>query len=221
MSRAAIYFKRGMITMYLVTVHGLLGYLAVERFWPKYDVPIEADVMIPVPAASPTADLVPAPQPSQTVYAAAAPPMQPLPGKLIVPVAGITPNELMDSFSDARGEGRVHDAIDIAAPAGTPVLAAADGEIVKFLDSMAGGITIYQSSVDKRFIYYYGHLMARAAELKEGDQVKQGQTIGYVGDTGNAGPGNYHLHFSVAAVADPKRYWDGVYINPLTLLRER
>ena len=220
MSRAAIYLKRGAIIAYVAALHVLVFYLAIERLAPKYDVPVEADVIIPVPV-SPTPVALATLEPSPTVLAAASPQPEQVPGKLIVPVAGIKPEQLIDSFSDARGEGRVHDAIDITAPAGTPVLAAADGEIVKFFDSKAGGITIYQASADKRFMYYYAHLMSRAADIKEGDQVKQGQTIGYVGDTGNATPGNYHLHFSVAVVTDPKRYWEGEYINPLILLREK
>jgi Membrane proteins related to metalloendopeptidases len=98
------------------------------------------------------------------------------------------------------------------------VLAAADGEIIKFFDSQAGGITIYQLSSDKRYVYYYAHLQSRAANIKETDVVTQGTTIGYVGDTGNAGPGNYHLHFSIAAIDDPKNFWHGTYINPYPIL---
>jgi murein DD-endopeptidase MepM/ murein hydrolase activator NlpD len=126
---------------------------------------------------------------------------------------------LADTFTQARADGRVHDAIDIAAPAGTPVIAASDGQIVKFWDSKLGGITIYQITADKRYFLYYAHLQARAAEIKEGDNVRRGTTIGFVGDTGNAGPGNAHLHFSISIVRDPKRYWEGTYIDPYPLLR--
>jgi murein DD-endopeptidase MepM/ murein hydrolase activator NlpD len=137
---------------------------------------------------------------------------------LIIPVAGVAKEALRDSFADARGEDRDHEAIDIAAPAGTPVLAAADGKIVKFFESEAGGTTIYQLTTDQRYVFYYAHLQSRAVDLNVDDEVKQGRTIGFVGDTGNAGAGNYHLHFSIMAVADPKRYWEGVYINPYPLL---
>jgi murein DD-endopeptidase MepM/ murein hydrolase activator NlpD len=105
------------------------------------------------------------------------------------------------------------------APGGAPVLAAADGKIVKFHDSVPGGITIYEQSVDGKYVYYYAHLQRRADGLKEGDQVRQGAVIGYVGDTGNAGPGNYHLHFSLIEVTDPKRLWEGNNINPYPLLK--
>ena len=138
--------------------------------------------------------------------------------KLIIPVAGVRPNQLLDTFDDARSEGRVHDAIDIPAAAGTPVLATADGQIVKLFQSERGGTTIYQSSPDKKLIFYYAHLQQYAPGISEGMLVKQGQVIAYVGDTGNAGAGNYHLHFSIAIVSDAKRYWEGTNINPYPLL---
>lgn len=139
--------------------------------------------------------------------------------KLVIPVVGVRPDQLVDTFADARSEGRVHDAIDIPAAAGTTVIAAADGQIVKLFQSERGGTTIYQASVDRKLIYYYAHLQRYADGVVEGKLVKQGETIAYVGDTGNAGTGNFHLHFSIAAVADPKRYWEGTNINPYPLLR--
>ena len=137
---------------------------------------------------------------------------------LIIPVLGIRSDQLLDTFSDSRSEGRVHDAIDIPAPANTPVLAAADGVIVKLFQSERGGTTIYQASDDKQLIFYYAHLSSYAEGLAEGKRVRRGETIAYVGDTGNAGAGNFHLHFSIAVVADPKRYWEGTNINPYPLL---
>ncbi len=138
---------------------------------------------------------------------------------LIIPVAGVKPHQLLDTFSDSRSEGRTHDAIDIMAPAETPVLAAADGQIQKLFQSERGGTTIYQLSADRKLIFYYAHLARYADGLTEGKQVRQGEVIAYVGDTGNAGVGNYHLHFSIAMVSDPKRYWEGTNINPYPLLR--
>jgi murein DD-endopeptidase MepM/ murein hydrolase activator NlpD len=140
--------------------------------------------------------------------------------KLIIPVAGVRPDQLLDTFTDARSEGRVHDAIDIPAPAGTPVVAAADGEIIKLFQSERGGTTIYQLSPDKKLVFYYAHLQRYADGLAVGKFVKQGEIIAYVGDTGNAGVGNFHLHFSISVVADPKRYWEGTNINPYPLLRK-
>lgn len=140
--------------------------------------------------------------------------------KLVVPVVGVKREQLRDTFTDARSEGRVHDAIDIMAAQNTPVVAAADGEIARFFDSVRGGITIYQYSRDKRLIYYYAHLARRADGLQEHAFVRQGTVIGYVGDTGNAGAGNFHLHFAIWTVNDPKHYWDGANLNPYPLLRQ-
>jgi peptidoglycan LD-endopeptidase LytH len=140
---------------------------------------------------------------------------------LIIPVAGVRPDQLTDTFDDARSEGRVHDAIDIPAAAETPVIAAANGKILKLFHSDRGGTTIYQLSANQELVFYYAHLSRYADGLAEGNIVKQGEVIAYVGDTGNAGPGNYHLHFSIATVADPKRYWEGTNINPYPLLHDR
>jgi peptidoglycan LD-endopeptidase LytH len=140
---------------------------------------------------------------------------------LIVPVAGVRPDQLTDTFDAARSEGRVHDAIDIPAAAETPVLAAADGKILKLFHSDRGGTTIYQLNTNGDLVFYYAHLSHYADGLTEGNLVNQGQVIAYVGDTGNAGPGNYHLHFSIATISDPKRYWEGTNINPYPLLHDR
>jgi len=139
---------------------------------------------------------------------------------LIIPVAGVRTDQLVDTYTASRSEGRTHDAIDIMAPAETPVLAAADGQITKLWQSEKGGTTIYQLSADQKMIFYYAHLAHYADGLTEGKQVRQGEVIAYVGDTGNAGAGNYHLHFSIALVSDPKRYWEGTNINPYPLLHK-
>lgn len=140
---------------------------------------------------------------------------------LVIPVLGVKPEQLLDTFADARSEGRSHDAIDIAAPAGTPVVAALEGEVVKLFQSEKGGITIYQLSPDKKLVFYYAHLQRYSDGIHEGKYLRQGEVIGYVGDTGNAGAGNYHLHFSIATITDPKRHWDGMTINPFPLLKRR
>jgi murein DD-endopeptidase MepM/ murein hydrolase activator NlpD len=177
----------------------------------------------PVPAAiSPSQDLSASPSPlaSESPYKSL-PPIGFIGAlKLIVPVAGVRPDQLQDTFKDARSEGRVHDAIDIPAPLGTPVIAADDGEIIKLFQSERGGVTIYQFSADKKLVFYYAHLQRYEDGLYTGKHVRQGEVIGYVGDSGNAGPGNYHLHFSIAIIADPKRYWEGSNINPYPLLRK-
>ncbi len=101
------------------------------------------------------------------------------------------------------------------------MLAAANGEIVRIGRNRLGGKIIYQLSDDGKLVFYYAHLDRYAANLRVGDRVRQGDVIAYVGATGNAGPGNYHLHFSIlkAVSADPKRVWKGQSINPYPMLR--
>ncbi len=157
--------------------------------------------------------------------AAQQPPSSPLFGKdfsldLIIPVEGVRPDELRDTFNSPRSGGRLHRAIDILAPRGTPVLAAADGEIIRLSQNNIGGITIYQMSDDKKVVFYYAHLDDYVDDLQPGDYASQGDVIGYVGNTGNASAGSCHLHFSVWAVTDPKRYWEGENINPYPILKE-
>src|SRR5690606_35547773 len=73
---------------------------------------------------------------------------------LIVPVAGVTPDELVDTFAQIRGTGRRHEAIDIPGPRGTPVLAVTDGEILRLTEHDSGGITLYQLAPDRRTMFY-------------------------------------------------------------------
>ncbi len=187
--------------VYLVLVHLVLAYTIVERFigrsseWqpvPTILSPGASEAQrTPEPEDTPCPASRVEPVPEHTAFVSSSPGEN---SSIIVPVSGVTADRLADTFTAARSGGRSHDAIDIIAPQGTPVLAAVDGEIIKFFDSVPGGITIYQLSEDKRYIYYYAHLQRRADGLQPGGIVKQGTTIGYVGDTGNAGPGNYHLH---------------------------
>jgi murein DD-endopeptidase MepM/ murein hydrolase activator NlpD len=157
----------------------------------------------------------PAEEAAEAVYEAA----EVAPGaSLLIPVRGIRPDQLRDSYADARSGGRVHNAIDIMAPGGTPVLAAADGTIHRLRTGGLGGVTIYQIGDDGRTMYYYAHLQRYAAGMRDGLPVRRGQVIAYVGDTGNAGAGNYHLHFSVGRLRDPQRYWDSDNVNPYPLL---
>jgi murein DD-endopeptidase MepM/ murein hydrolase activator NlpD len=218
--------KRLLIIYYLITLHVVAVYFVTDRIARTYTIEPRANVE-DEKRIEPVASVMPTAVPETTVAADNAAnyakpvltaPISP-PTGLIIPVAGVKREQLTDSFKDARSEGRIHDAIDIPAPAGTPVVAAANGRIVKFFDSKDGGTTIYQLSADEKFVYYYAHLQRRADDVKEGDLVKQGTTIGFVGDTGNAGAGNFHLHFSVSAISDPKRYWNGVSIDPYPLLR--
>jgi murein DD-endopeptidase MepM/ murein hydrolase activator NlpD len=138
----------------------------------------------------------------------------------LVPVAGVDAATLTSTFNEARGGGtRRHEAMDIPAPRGTPVLASVDGRIAKLFTSAAGGLTIYQFDEEERYCYYYAHLDAYAANLAEGQTVSRGQVVGYVGTTGNAPPDTPHLHFAIFRLGDDKRWWEGEPLDPITFLR--
>ena len=141
--------------------------------------------------------------------------------RLLVPVAGISPDALIDTFDDKRGTDRIHEALDIMAPAGTPVLATADGTIEKLFDSDNGGLTIYQFNPDETHTYYYAHLQRYAPGLEEGDKVRRGEVIGYVGSSGNASADAPHLHFGIFELGPEKSWWRGTAINPYPLLRRQ
>src|SRR6478672_3845458 len=119
---------------------------------------------------------------------------------LLVPVQGVQPSALTDSFQDVRTGGH-HDAIDIPAPRNTPILAVEDGTIVKLFQSKAGGTTIYQFDPTWNYIYYYAHLERYVDDLREGRPVHRGDTIGYVGTSGNAPKNTPHLHFAIYKAA--------------------
>jgi murein DD-endopeptidase MepM/ murein hydrolase activator NlpD len=142
------------------------------------------------------------------------------PAGLAIPVKGVKAADLLDTFTAARaGGGRTHDAIDIMAPEGTPVIAAADGTIEKlYFSNGGGGNTIYERSADGKWMYYYAHLQGYAPGLHEGQKVRQGQVIATVGHTGNASPDGPHLHFGINQMAPGQHWWEGEAINPYPLL---
>lgn len=141
------------------------------------------------------------------------------PAGLVVPVQGVEAATLRSNWGDARGGGtRGHRGLDIVAPAGAPVVAAADGVVEKlYFSKGGGGVTLYQR-VGNGVMLYYAHLRAYAQGMAEGRRVRAGETIAYVGDSGNAGAGNYHLHFAVARMAPGERWWQGTPIDPYPLL---
>ena len=132
---------------------------------------------------------------------------------LIIPVEGVDPSRVRDSYTAARG-GRTHDAVDIMAPRGTPVLAADSGTILRLRQNDAGGITIYQLDPGERFVYYYAHLDRYQDGLAEGMKIRQGDVLGFVGTTGNAPKDLPHLHFQVMLYRGRGQYWGGEPINP-------
>jgi murein DD-endopeptidase MepM/ murein hydrolase activator NlpD len=231
MKRLLLIIKKTLLIAFLLVIHSIFIVVLYENFIRTYLFPpanyaeVVSDPMekilvptpLPVPSIDPpsvTAAEINTNQVQNTINSDAPP------TALMIPVVGIKREQLQDTFNAARSEGRVHNAIDIMAQAGTPVVAAADGEIAKFFDSERGGITIYQFSADRKFVYYYAHLQKRANNLAEKDFVRRGTVIGYVGDSGNSGAGNYHLHFGITISSDPNRHWEGTDVNPYPLLKD-
>jgi murein DD-endopeptidase MepM/ murein hydrolase activator NlpD len=138
--------------------------------------------------------------------------------ELIVPVAGVTADELLDTFHDRRGN-RMHGALDIPAPRGTPVLSADDGRVLKLHTSRGGGLTVYVADPTEQFVYFYAHLDGYRQGLAEGQRVRKGDVLGYVGTTGNAPPNLPHLHFAITRTEDVSKWWRGTPIDPRPLLR--
>lgn len=143
------------------------------------------------------------------------------PDALLMPVLGVTAAQLTDSYTQSRGEGRIHDAIDIMAERGTPVVAADNGKVAKLFDSKPGGLTLYQFDRQEKIAYYYAHLDRYAPGIVEGQELQRGELLGYVGSTGNASPDAPHLHFAIFVLGPEKYWWQGTAINPFPLLGGR
>ena len=139
--------------------------------------------------------------------------------ELVVPVAGVAAAALHDTYTELRGGTRPHEALDILAPRGTPVVSAANGRVLKLFTSVPGGLMVYATDSTERFILMYGHLDAYAPGLAEGQPLRQGQQVGVVGTTGNAPANTPHLHFAIARAGDLKQWWKGAPVNPFPLLK--
>lgn len=137
---------------------------------------------------------------------------------LKLPVDGTDVESMKGGFSERRA-GHAHEAVDLLAPRNTPVHAVEAGAIAKLFVSKAGGNTIYQFDPSGRRCYYYAHLERYADGLHEGDAVKQGQVIGYVGTSGNAPAGTPHLHFAVFELSADRQWWRGRAIDPYPLFK--
>src|SRR5215218_233595 len=161
----------------------------------------------------------PAPRASKVPAAPAVPTPLLAKGALIVPVQGIEPSALRNTYDEQRGGGsRAHEALDIPAQRGTPVLSATGGRVLKLFDSKAGGKMVYAADSSERFILMYAHLDSYANGLAEGQPLRRGQVIGAVGTSGNAPPTVPHLHFAIARSNDVKTWWKGAPVNPYPLL---
>jgi len=137
---------------------------------------------------------------------------------LAMPISRMDPNSLADTFNQDRN-GHKHEALDIPAPRGTPVIAVDEGNVVKLFTSKQGGLTVYQFNDSGTYCYYYAHLDRYAPGLKEGVLLRKGDVLGYVGSTGNASEAVPHLHFAVFKLGPEKKWWEGTAIDPLPLLR--
>ncbi|HET9195774.1 MAG TPA: M23 family metallopeptidase [Vicinamibacterales bacterium] len=140
--------------------------------------------------------------------------------QLDVPVQGVSRSQLRDTFDERRAGGlRKHEALDIMASRGTPVRAVEDGRVAKLFTSIAGGLTIYVFDPGEMFSYYYAHLDRYAKGLHEGQQLRRGDVIGYVGSTGNAAEDAPHLHFAIFQLNAGRKWWQGTPINPYHVFR--
>jgi murein DD-endopeptidase MepM/ murein hydrolase activator NlpD len=156
------------------------------------------------------------PRPSVPAAAPAATPDDVPP--LIIPVQGADSSRILDSFEDTRGTAGRHEAVDIMAPRGTPVLAVEDGKVEKLFQSRRGGTTIYQFDPSRTWCYYYAHLDRYAAGLAEGAALRKGQVIAYVGSSGDASAAAPHLHFAIFQLGQEKHWWQGTAIDPYPIL---
>jgi murein DD-endopeptidase MepM/ murein hydrolase activator NlpD len=138
--------------------------------------------------------------------------------RLGMPLLGVSAQGLTDTFNETHN-GHRHEALDIMAPRGTPVIAAAEGNVVKLFTSKDGGLTVYQFDNTQNWCYYYAHLDHYAAGLREGVLLRKGDVLGYVGSTGDASPNAPHLHFAVFKLGPEKHWWQGTAVDPLPLLK--
>ena len=139
---------------------------------------------------------------------------------IILPVATVT-GPIDDSFDAERDDGeRTHHAIDIMAPRGTPILSADDGRVLRMSSNKLGGITMYTTDPDGQLVYYYAHMERYNDAMTAGREIIKGDTLGFVGTTGNAPPNMPHLHFQVMVMPANGKYWEGEPINPFTLLTD-
>lgn len=228
-------FASGMVTGVLVTVLALMLWArlagpprAVQSASSGQPVVVAPPVNAPAPETPPaTAPAPPQPEIRSNPRPGAAPAPGSLPSApetgspqqegLLLPVAGIPPTSVRDTFNDMRGSVP-HEALDIMAPKGTPVIAAADGVIRKLFESRKGGYTIYQFSPDETLCYYYAHLDHYAPGLEEGQRVRRGDIIAFVGTSGNADAAGPHLHFAVTQLEADKKWWTGTPIDPYLML---
>lgn len=141
--------------------------------------------------------------------------------KMMVPVHGVHPSQLVDTYNAPRSGGRAHHALDVMARRGTPVLSADDGVVRRISTNPLGGRTVYVVDDAGRYVHYYAHLDAYARGLREGQRVRRGDQLGTVGTTGNAPANAPHLHYQLLRYADARMWWAGDPVNPIPYLTRR
>ena len=195
---------------YIVVIAVLLGVVALFYGGISQSDPSNTVVVADTAVVNPAGPVGPVAIPSVTVG----------PGGLAIPVAGVKARDLVDTFTQARAGGaRVHDAIDIMAATGTPIVSVAPGTVEKlYFSNGGGGTSVYVRSEDGQYNYYYAHLSAYAPGLHEGQRMRRGTPIGYVGFSGNANPAGPHLHFAINRMAPGQKWYNGTPINPYPLL---
>jgi murein DD-endopeptidase MepM/ murein hydrolase activator NlpD len=196
----------------LTVVVGVTAAVAVTHAAARPRSPISTTTAIAPPATVAMTKRVATPTPEPTPEVTTLD-LERLRGRaLAFPVAGVDPASVRDSFDDMRGSRR-HEALDIPAARGVPVLAVDDGVVAKLFTSLPGGLTVYQFDRDGTYCYYYAHLDRYAEGLQEGQVLRKRDPLGYVGTTGNARE-TPHLHFTIFKLAPAKRWWQGTVINP-------
>jgi len=171
------------------------------------------------PVADPMGDLSARDSNATTPSAAE---LRALSAEMIMPLTGVRAEDLVDTFHEPRGGGtRVHEALDILSPRGTPVLSSTTGRVLRLHTSQAGGLMVYAADSTERFVLMYAHLDRYADGMRDGLPLRRGQVLGYVGTTGNAPPNTPHLHFAIAYPRDVSLWWTGTAVDPRPLLQER
>ncbi len=212
---------RALFFFYFAIAALLAAFIFLEPKRPPPASPARLPGEAPPPASAPVSASVPVPvRVPVPVSVPASSPGPESDQRLGMPIAGLTARDLRDSFTERRG-GHRHEAIDILEPRGTPVVAVDDGVVRKIFESVPGGHTVYEFNRDATICYYYAHLDGYARGLREGQVLRRGELIGYVGTSGNAPPNTPHLHFAVSRLGADKHWWQGVPIDPYPLLGGR
>lgn len=135
-----------------------------------------------------------------------------------MPVRGVEAATLHRSFDDPRSGGRLHRALDIPAPAGTPIVAAAGGVVLRTSLGGLAGLSVCVRSEELGLDHFYAHMATLGPNARAGQRVERGEVLGSVGATGNAARSGPHLHFQVVRARSGQRCGQGEPVDPYDLL---